>query len=60
LLLAGRCISGSHDARASCRVQCIAMAIGAAAGTAAAVAAKQHTSPAAIDVRAVQNQLALR
>ena len=58
LLLAGRCISGSHDAHASYRVQCIAMAIGAAAGAAAALAAQQHTSPAAIEVRAVQKQLA--
>jgi hypothetical protein len=59
LLLAGRCISGSHDAHASYRVQCIAMAIGTAAGAAAAVAAKQQVSPAAIDVRAVQKLLRL-
>jgi hypothetical protein len=57
LLLAGRCISGSHDAHASYRVQCIAMAIGAAAGAAAAVTVKQQCSPAAVDVRAVQKLL---
>ena len=38
LLLAGRCISASHEALASCRVMCIAMALGAAAGAAAAYA----------------------
>ena len=36
LLVAGRCISGSHAAMASSRVQVIAMATGIAAGTAAA------------------------
>jgi len=57
LLLAGRCISGTHAAHASYRVQCIAMAIGAAAGAAAAVAAGRRVSPAAIDVARVQEQL---
>lgn len=58
LLLAGRCISGSHDAHASYRVQCIALAIGAAAGAAAAVAAQGAISPAAADVQSVQKLLA--
>jgi hypothetical protein len=57
LLMAGRAISGSHDAHASYRVQCIAMAIGAAAGAAAAVAVRERTPPAEIDVRAVQKLL---
>jgi len=58
LLLAGRCISGSHDAHASYRVQCIAMAIGAAAGAAAALAARGKTPPrrlAPADVRKALN-----
>lgn len=58
LLLAGRCISGSHDAHASYRVQCIALALGAAAGAAAACAAAQSASPAAVEVAAVQKILA--
>ena len=50
LLLAGRCISGSHDAHASYRVQCIVMAIGAAAGVAAALAARQKIPPRKLNV----------
>lgn len=45
LLFAGRCISGSHDAHASYRVQTICLAIGAAAGVAAAIAGKQGILP---------------
>lgn len=55
LLTAGRCISGSHEAHASYRVQCIAMATGAAAGAAAALAVKrsaQVREVAAADIRA--------
>lgn len=58
LLLAGRCISGSHDAHASYRVQCIAMATGAAAGTGAAVAVQRGIQPRAVDVGEVQKALA--
>jgi hypothetical protein len=58
LLVAGRCISGSHDAHASYRVQCIAMALGAAAGAAAAVALKQGVLPRNVDVSQVQKVLA--
>jgi hypothetical protein len=57
LLLAGRCISGSHDAHASYRVMCIAMAIGAAAGTAAAIAVQQGVQPRDVDVTQVQKAL---
>jgi hypothetical protein len=57
LLLAGRCISGSHHAHASYRVQCIAMAIGAAAGAAAATAFKQGVLPRNVDVAQVQAAL---
>lgn len=41
LLLAGRCISGSHDAHASYRVMTICLGIGAAAGAAGAIASAQ-------------------
>ena len=40
LLFAGRCVSASHEALASCRVMCIAMALGAGAGAAGAYAAR--------------------
>jgi len=55
LLTAGRCISGTHEAMASYRVQVIAMATGVAAGTAAALAARQDVQPRDLDVKQVQN-----
>ena len=57
LLTAGRCISGSHEAHASYRVQKIAMAIGAAAGAAAGVAARKGRDLREIDAAAVQRFL---
>ena len=59
LLVAGRCISGSHDAHASYRVQCIAMAVGAAAGAAAAIAAEKRITPRAVDAEQVRKVLGL-
>lgn len=59
LLLAGRCISGTHEAHASYRVQRIGMAIGAAAGVAAALAARSGVPPREVDVAAVQASLGL-
>ncbi len=54
LVVAGRCISGSHEAMASYRVQVIAMAIGVAAGAAAALAAESDVSPREVDVTTIQ------
>jgi hypothetical protein len=54
LLVAGRCISGSHEALASYRVQVIAMATGVAAGVAAAQAVEQGCEPRAVDVARIQ------
>lgn len=59
LLMAGRCISGSHEAHASYRVQKIAIAIGAAAGTAAAIAATGGVQPRVVDVTKVQSHLGI-
>lgn len=59
LLVAGRCISGSHEAHASYRVQQIAMAIGSAAGAAAAIAAESGGLPREVDVKQVQSALEL-
>ncbi|MDF9827204.1 hypothetical protein M2447_001293 [Ereboglobus sp. PH5-10] len=45
LLIAGRCISGTHRAHASYRVMGICMAIGQAAGTAASLCVKGNARP---------------
>jgi hypothetical protein len=55
LLVAGRCISGSHEAMASYRVQVIAMGTGVAAGVAAAQAAQRKIEPRDVDVAQVQS-----
>ena len=57
LLVAGRCISGTHRAHASYRVMSICMAMGEAAGVAAALSAKRHVSPRALGYRDVQEAL---
>jgi hypothetical protein len=54
LLVAGRCISGTHEAMASFRVQVIAMGIGLAVGAAAAEAVAKGVEPRAVDVAAVR------
>ena len=45
LLVAGRCLSGTHEAHSSYRVMPIVMATGQAAGVCAAIAAKRRVSP---------------
>lgn len=57
LLLAGRCISGTHRAHASYRVMGICMATGQAAGTAAALCTRDKVSPRSLDVRLLQDAL---
>ncbi|WP_313584903.1 FAD-dependent oxidoreductase [Lacrimispora sp.] len=57
LLVAGRCISATHEACAAVRVTPILMAISEGAGTAAAIAAKQGIGVAAIDTAQLQNLL---
>ena len=57
LLIAGRCISCTHEAQAAIRVIPIVVAIGQAAGTAAALAAKLHVSPREMDVSLLQETL---
>lgn len=58
LLVAGRCISGSHRAHASYRVMSICMAIGQAAGVAAAYCAESGNNPRNADVAEIQRRLA--
>jgi hypothetical protein len=57
LLVAGRCISGTHEAHSSYRVMPIVMATGQAAGVCAAIASRQGKTPRQVDVREVQREL---
>ena len=57
VLVAGRCLSGTHEAHSSYRVMPIAMATGQAAGVCAALAARKRAAPRSIDVKDVQGEL---
>ncbi|MDD5697707.1 MAG: FAD-dependent oxidoreductase [Victivallaceae bacterium] len=57
LLMAGRCISVTHEALASVRFIPCCVVTGEAAGTAAALAVKQNISPVNIDVPLLQKML---
>ncbi|HWI37646.1 MAG TPA: FAD-dependent oxidoreductase [Burkholderiales bacterium] len=58
LLVAGRCMSGTHEAHSSYRVMPIVMATGQAAGVCAALAARRNALPRAIAAEEVQRELA--
>jgi hypothetical protein len=58
LVVAGRCISGTHEAHSSYRVMPIVMATGQAAGVTAAIAAKSAVKPRELSYRDVQAELA--
>jgi len=60
LLLAGRCISGTHEAHASYRVTGDCMAMGEAAGLAAAWCARDDTPPRCVDGALLRRELAVR
>jgi ribulose 1,5-bisphosphate synthetase/thiazole synthase len=57
LLVAGRCISATHEAMSSLRIIPVCMATGQAAGTAAALAVKNKQSPRQINVKLLQDTL---
>ena len=57
LLVAGRCISGTHEAQSSYRAMPIAMATGQAAGVCAALAASRGLSLRGVPVADVQVEL---
>jgi len=57
LLIAGRCMSATHDAHASCRSIAQCMAMGQAAGTAASLMVTQKKRPLEIDIKTLQNKL---
>ena len=58
VLVAGRCISGTHEAHSSYRVMPTSMATGQAAGVCAALAARQGRAPRELSTAAVQRELA--
>ena len=58
LLVAGRCMSGTHEAHSSYRVMPIVMATGQAAGVCAALAARRNALPRAVAAEDVQRELA--
>jgi hypothetical protein len=57
LVVAGRCLSGTHEAHSSYRVMPIVMATGQAAGVCAALAASRGAPPRGIGAREVQREL---
>ncbi|MFH9002169.1 FAD-dependent oxidoreductase [Streptomyces afghaniensis] len=57
LLVAGRCISGTHVAHSSYRVMPIAMATGQAAGVCAALTVRHKHGPRGVPYRLVQREL---
>jgi len=57
LLIAGRCLSATHDAHASCRSIGQCMAMGQAAGTAASLMVSGKKRPLEINIRDLQNKL---
>ena len=58
LIVAGRCISTTHEAHASTRLTPTVMTLGQAAGTAAAISVKSHTPFRRIDARLLRDRLA--
>lgn len=57
LLVAGRCISSTHEAQASYRIMPFCAELGQAAGTAVAVAKKNKTDMRGVDIAQVQECL---
>ena len=57
LVIAGRCISGTHEAHSSYRVMPIAMATGQAAGICAALSVRSGRRPREVPFETVQSEL---
>src|SRR5919109_698154 len=57
LLVAGRCISGTHEAHSSYRVMPVSMATGQAAGVCAAISVQRKKTPREMPAAAVQDEL---
>jgi len=54
LLVAGRCLSATHEAQASVRIMPICATLGQAAGTAVALAKSSHTNTHTLNIPALQ------
>lgn len=57
LLVAGRCISSTHEAQSSFRIMPACASIGEAAGTAAAICCDKKSTPKDIDIELLRNTL---
>lgn len=57
LIVAGRCISATHEAQASLRIMPVVCCIGQAAGIAAAVAAEENCNAENADIKKIQKIL---
>ncbi len=57
LLVAGRCISATHEAQASIRIMPIVCCLGQAAGTAAAIALRDGVAMNRVDIPTLQERL---
>ncbi len=57
MLVAGRCVSATHEAQASIRIMPIVCTLGQAAGTAVAVAFKDKADVKSVDIKKVQKIL---
>jgi|GEM_PF-3079437 len=57
LLMAGRCISVTHEALGSTRISPVSMALGQAAGIAAALAASRSVAPADVPAGDIQREV---
>ncbi|WP_164821498.1 FAD-dependent oxidoreductase [Paenibacillus koleovorans] len=58
LLVAGKCVSSTHEAHAAIRIMASCIAMGQAAGTAAAMAIQGDSNVCEVDVVALRNKLA--
>ena len=60
LLVAGRCISTTHEAMGAIRVMATCMAMGEAAGRAAKMAVREKVSPSKVNVQKLREELAVK
>ena len=60
LLVAGRCVSATHEALASLRVMATCMALGEAAGRAGGICAREGKRPSDLDPEALREELIRR